>query len=235
MSFFTKPDPKAKFQYFMGLVYPDSAPENWLNDLRMIGRPFAVSPLHDKDTHSEFHEDGAYISEHNIKPHYHVLLNWENTTTYRTVDELWKSYNQPHPFVASSPRSCFKYLWHADDPDKYPYNENDVRLYNGFDPACLLKLTQSEVTAYLKQIRQIIKQRNITNYMKLLDELESMADDQLYQVAYQHSMHISRCINAQWQIDCAKKEKEHKKYLQEQAERYRKEQAERLASDEGEA
>ncbi|MCR4718784.1 MAG: hypothetical protein K5768_04055, partial [Firmicutes bacterium] len=90
-------------------------------------------------------------------------------------------------------------------------------------------------TAYLKQIRQIIKSSNITNYMKLLDVLEGMADDQLYQVAYQHSMHVSRCINAQWQIDCAKKERENRDRMRAKAEEYRKEQAARLADDNGEA
>lgn len=39
-----------KTRYFAFLIYPDSVPEGWIGKLEMLGKPIAISPLHDKDT-----------------------------------------------------------------------------------------------------------------------------------------------------------------------------------------
>ena len=48
------------------IVYPESAPKNWLDILREMKFNVLVSPLHDKDVNPE---DGEIK-----KAHYHVLL-----------------------------------------------------------------------------------------------------------------------------------------------------------------
>lgn len=42
-----KETPKAR--YFAFLIYPESAPEDWIERLEKIGQPMAISPIHDKD------------------------------------------------------------------------------------------------------------------------------------------------------------------------------------------
>lgn len=43
----SKETPKAR--HFAFLVYPESAPEDWVERLEKIGQPMAISPLHNKD------------------------------------------------------------------------------------------------------------------------------------------------------------------------------------------
>ena len=70
------------------VLYPESAPEDWRDQLRKTGLQCAVSPLHDKDTNA----DGEPK-----KPHYHVILVYGSPTTYRNVEGLTKRLNQPIP------------------------------------------------------------------------------------------------------------------------------------------
>ena len=66
-----------KSQVWAGIMYQDSAPADWEHQLRMLGVPFAVSPLHDSD----IREDGTPK-----KAHWHVILYWPGgSTTYRTA------------------------------------------------------------------------------------------------------------------------------------------------------
>lgn len=48
---------KPKARHFAFLLYPDSMPEDWKLKLEMIGKPMAVSPLHDKDKTERRSED----------------------------------------------------------------------------------------------------------------------------------------------------------------------------------
>ena len=40
---------KEKARYFTFLLYPESIPNDWIDNLELIGVPIAISPLHDKD------------------------------------------------------------------------------------------------------------------------------------------------------------------------------------------
>lgn len=185
MSFYKKPDGKDKFQFYFCELYPDSAPENWLEDLRMLGRPFAVSPCHDQDKF----EDGTPK-----KPHYHIILDWENTTTYRFIEKLWtQDYHQPWPYAASSPRTCFKYLTHDGWPEKYQYDPGDIRLYNGFDPQQLFKLTLSEERALMESIREYIRLRNITEFETLDNTLPT---EELRYVLSKHALYFKTKVDS---------------------------------------
>lgn len=54
------------------IVYPDSAPENWVDRLGEAHIQTLISPLHDKDLRA----DGEPK-----KPHYHVLAMFDNPVT----------------------------------------------------------------------------------------------------------------------------------------------------------
>lgn len=59
----------SKSRAFTGLVYPDSAPENWQEILRESLGMWLISPLHEPDPVEDF-ETGAIKT---LKPHYHVM------------------------------------------------------------------------------------------------------------------------------------------------------------------
>lgn len=53
---------KEKARYFTFLLYPESIPNNWIDNLELIGVPIAISPLHDKDLSDV--EGQKYKKEH---------------------------------------------------------------------------------------------------------------------------------------------------------------------------
>ena len=68
------------------VIYPESAPEDWKEILKLKGLTFAVSPLHDKDIDPTGEKK---------KPHYHIIICFPGPTTDTTVNQIMKELNQP--------------------------------------------------------------------------------------------------------------------------------------------
>ena len=65
------------------VVYPQSAPEDWVELLRETYIQFAVSPLHDKDVNP----DGEIKKEH-----WHVILIWDGPVTQNAALKIAEKY-----------------------------------------------------------------------------------------------------------------------------------------------
>lgn len=143
------------------IVYPDSAPEDWLEQLQQTCICGAVSPLHDKD----IDPDG------NIKkPHYHVLLCWDGPITYKCAEEFTKNYLSGVLMKpVESIRGMYRYLTHEDNPEKHLYDKKDIILLNGFDPESVLSNSDESIIA--DRVIQIINDKNIRYYHDLIDYL----------------------------------------------------------------
>lgn len=144
------------------VVYPESLPDDWLNSLRLQGCACAVSPLHDRDINPTGEPK---------KPHYHIILNFDGPKTYKSIKEFTEIFNGTIPIPLESVVGYYRYLTHKDNPEKVQYNEEDIKLFNGFDPVELM--TESEVTNLLKQIINIIKLNDIKEFQDLVDYLLS--------------------------------------------------------------
>lgn len=107
------------------ILYPESAPEDWMDQLSIEMVPCAVSPLHDSDRKS----DGTLK-----KAHYHILLRYDGPTTYKHVLELTRRYNATIPLIPNSPSAAYDYLTHSNHPDKAQYSISDIKHLNGFKP-----------------------------------------------------------------------------------------------------
>lgn len=167
------------------VIYPDSAPEDWKEQLKLKGLTFAVSPLHDKDINPTGEEK---------KPHYHIVICFGSPTTYNNVKSITDEFNQPIPVALESVRGYYRYFTHKDNPDKYQYNENEIELYNGFDVTDVLN--NFEVYQYLKEIQILILENEIEEYVDLMDFL--MAHDlmELWNVASSHTLFLNTYITS---------------------------------------
>lgn len=150
-----------KSQVWAGIMYQDSAPADWEHQLRMLGVPFAVSPLHDQD----IREDKTPK-----KPHWHVILYWPGgSTTYRTAAAIMRDVLKgtiPIPLV--SPRGYYRYFVHLDNPEKAKYDEADIITGNGFDIGEFLQLTAKEQNDLAKLIITEIINQGMTEYWELV-------------------------------------------------------------------
>ena len=109
------------------IVYPDSAPDDWVSRLEDGHVQVLISPLHDQDVRG----DGSPK-----KPHWHVLAMWDGPVTAAVAAQLFErmQVTAPPERVASL-RGYARYLVHMDDHDKHRYDADDV-VALGVTPSC---------------------------------------------------------------------------------------------------
>ena len=152
------------------VVYPDSAPDNWLQILRDMLIPCFVSPLHDQD----YNADGEPK-----KPHYHVQFCFDSNSK-RSRDQIKELTDQiggvGQEKVSSRSGYC-RYLIHRDNPDKAQYNYNDIICIGNVD---LDRTFGNQYNKHecLKEMMQFINEYNVTMLSDLADyAAEHRSDD----------------------------------------------------------
>lgn len=170
------------------LVYPDSAPNNWFELLQETGLPFAVSPLHDKDLNPTGEQK---------KPHYHIVICFPGPTTYNKVNnDICQMLNSPIPKRVLSIVGIYRYFTHRDNPEKYQYNEEDIRSSNGFDIGEYNALTTNQVLLIMKEIQHLIIAKKIYEYSDLMDLLLKEDTCDFYQIASSHTLFFDRYLSS---------------------------------------
>lgn len=117
-------DKIVKTRNFATVVYPESAPENWQDLLAENFVPAFISPLHDKDLNPTGEPK---------KPHYHVIIMFDNTKVVSQAQEIFSLIGGVGCEVIKSLRGYSRYLCHLDNPDKVQYSVDDVRSLCGAD------------------------------------------------------------------------------------------------------
>lgn len=144
------------------VLYPDSAPQDWREQIKISGLMSAVSPLHDKDINPTGEPK---------KPHYHIILVYSGPTTYNAVAKFTAKLNATIPQDLESVRGMYRYFSHKDNPEKYQYDDKEITTLNGFNIADLVELTKSEVNELKAKILKLIRDVNIVEYASLIDFL----------------------------------------------------------------
>lgn len=144
------------------VLYPESAPKDWREKLKLSGLMCAISPLHDKDLNPTGEPK---------KAHHHVLLVYSGPTTYNSVAKFTASLNSTIPQALESVRGMYRYFSHKDNPEKYQYEEAEITTINGFNIADLVELTKSEVNEAKMAILKLVRELDITEYSDLVDFL----------------------------------------------------------------
>lgn len=170
------------------VLYPESAPKDWREQLAKSGIQCAVSPLHDRDTNPTGEPK---------KPHHHVILVYGNPTTYSNVKAFTNGrLGQTIPQPLEQVRGYYRYLTHADNPEKAQYSAAEIETINGFDIRDFVEMTKSEVTRYKRELLVFIRDNDLMEYADLLDVLldggEATAD--LFEVASNHTLFLTKYI-----------------------------------------
>lgn len=148
-----------RYRNFATVVYPESAPVDWLSALADCLVPAFVSPLHDQDVNPTGEAK---------KAHFHVLFCFEGVKRVDQVKPLFESFGGVGCEIVQSLRGYARYLCHLDNPDKHQYNPDDVLCFCGADYASAIGLP----TDRYKLIREMMifcKDNNIYSYSDLLD------------------------------------------------------------------
>ena len=176
------------------VLYPESAPGDWREQLKLSGLMAAISPLHDKDLNPTGEAK---------KAHYHVLLVYSGPTTYNAVSKFTASLNATIPQALESVRGMYRYFSHKDNPEKYQYNEAEIVTVNGFNIADLVELTKSEVNELKMNILRLIRDVDITEYSALVDFLIDNELPAEYDVAINNTFFFHTYITSRRNSDRA--------------------------------
>ena len=158
-----------KARYFTFLLYPESIPNDWIDNLELIGVPIAISPLHDKDLSDV--EGQKYKKEH-----YHVIYVSKNPVTAESVRlKVKRSLGDKSvamvQIVSTSMENMYLYLTHeskdAIAKNKHKYSKADIWLLNNFDIDRYVTLDVEDKDDMLNDVCDLIDDHNLANMREL--------------------------------------------------------------------
>lgn len=145
---------------FATVIYPESAPPDWLDRLDEYHIAALVSPLHDKDINP---------SGELKKPHYHVMMIFEGPKEFETqVKPIFDDIGGVGREFVNSARGYARYLCHLDNPEKAQYSPSDVRCMGGADYFGITNLPTDDIKL-LGEIMDYIQEQKICSLAELLD------------------------------------------------------------------
>lgn len=143
------------------ILYPESAPDNWVDIINETRIEWVCSPLHDKDV-----DPTGEVK----KAHYHITLLYPSNKSFEQVVGLVvHDLKQPIPVKCQSVKGSIRYMVHKDNPDKFQYDWNDIKCYGGADLQSLCQPTSSERLALLKEILAFCSDNAISELCDLVD------------------------------------------------------------------
>ena len=142
------------------LLYQESAPENYLEILEEMHVPFVLSPWHDKDVNRQ---TGEFK-----KSHKHGALFFDSLKSYSQVSELLtEKLNTPsHVEIVMSPKGLYDYFIHAENPEKTPYDIEDIESGCGFELDKFLISNNND--EFLSTVIDTIEEHNFTEFNNLV-------------------------------------------------------------------
>lgn len=170
------------------MAYPESAPSDLFEQLKISGLPMAVSPLHDRD----FEADGQTQK----KPHWHILLTYPGPTTYNAVKAFTARFNSPGPIPLEAVRGYYRYLTHKDNPEKAQYPEDGITCFNGFSINDFVEITRTEVDAIKGRLVSLIREQGIIEYADLLNHLQDSRLENEFSVASNNTLFFNTYITS---------------------------------------
>lgn len=140
------------------MVYPESAPSDWIRLLQEQCVPALISPLHNKDINA----DGTPKKEH-----FHVLILFEGVRTRDQAAEVFSVIGGVGIEPIKCARAYSRYLCHLDSADKPRYDVEDVISCSGADYQTMINLATDKYSAIGEMI-EFCLQNGVVSYAQLL-------------------------------------------------------------------
>lgn len=175
---------KGRTRNFAFLVYPESAPANWLEILADYHVPALVSPLHDKDINPNGEPK---------KPHYHVLLIFDGVKSIEQVQLIRDAVGGVGWEKVSSQRGYVRYLTHLDNPEKAQYDSKDVKAFGGVDYRSIVTLP-TDIDAMLDDMTVFIEANQVYSFRRFASYCRDNKPDWNYALKHCGTFYIKDFI-----------------------------------------
>lgn len=188
-----------KARFFTGLIYEDSAPADYEQQLKDSLRQWLLSPWHTPDPVEDM-ESGALKT---LKRHRHVLYCHGNTISAKAAREIMPDWLVLPPtdagFTVGSYRNLSRYFLHLDQPDKEQFEgkpETNLTILNNFPLDLSKELTKSEKRQLKIQLWNLCRSNSITEYAELMDLLGDTQEWDMFELAFDSQSKIEGYIRS---------------------------------------
>lgn len=187
------------------IVYPESAPGEWVDALRDQHVQILISPLHDGDVTA----DGKPK-----KRHYHVLMMADQPVTEATARAVFAAAGvTAPPELVRSIRAYARYLVHMDDHDKHPYDPSDVQELSGASWSAVALDETEERDRILTEIEDWLDEQGCLSYRQLCRYARSERPEWVH-VIRTSTIHLSAYVrSAQWEVEQEQRRRDARKSL----------------------
>lgn len=206
------------------LVYPESAPIDWRQNLitEETVTSVIISPLHDKDTYTgadlknieelstpmqdgstqmlkwglDSHGASHYVGEPK-KPHWHVIIRRNNSRQVK----YWRNWIEPitgckqvEPVVKFD--SAVRYLAHYDQPEKHPYDVSLIESYGNCKNISLY-FEEADMTSgdFYIVLKNITRDNDFTEFYQLDDYITEVCEDKWIRDMFQRNQSVRNRID----------------------------------------
>lgn len=146
-----------RYRNWLFLVYPESAPDNWVDTLEQLHVPCVISPLHDQDVQ----KDGTPK-----KPHWHVALLYGGKKSYDQIMDICEIIHATRPEPMEDLAGSLRYFCHLDNEGKAKYRIKDVQTLSGADYLEMI-ICASQSKQMIRDIKQFIEDKDVRYYSDL--------------------------------------------------------------------
>lgn len=183
------------------IFYKESSPENYLDIFESIHVPFVLSPWHDKDINSSTGEI--------LKAHKHGAFYFDSLKSYNQVSEILqeKLNAPPHVEVIQSPKGMYDYFTHADNPEKAPYDINDIESGCGFELDKFL--IEQNTDEFLNEVIDVIEDNDFTEFEDLVRYARAN-NSMLLSLIFDKTFFFSRFLDSRRHNQIAKRRRHEK-------------------------
>lgn len=150
---------RGRTRNYATVVYPESAPADWLAVLDSLHVPAFVSPLHNADVNADNTPK---------KTHYHVLIMFAGVKTREQAQAVIDAIGGVGCESVSTVRGYARYLVHADNPEKAQYSKSDVKAFSGADYDAITHLPTDDVKI-TREMMQFIRANQISSFAQFAD------------------------------------------------------------------
>lgn len=185
-------------RYWWAVMYPENMIDNWEEKIySLIQFPFAYC-IHDKDLRHEVAEER--------KKHIHLIIAFNNTTTYNHALNVFKKLFAPDKIAIPNNRFeacikvswCFNYLIHNTDDcrekHKHLYDVSERVTGNCFDIGLFEQYSIEEKNAIINDMCLILRNNQFTNFEDFCECIEdSFPGEPIYrQLLKENSAYFER-------------------------------------------
>lgn len=173
------------------IVYPESAPEDWIERLKTAHIETLISPLHDSD---------VTATGEPKKAHFHVLATFPSAVPEEAAADYFRlaGVTAP-PEMVKNYVGYARYLVHLDDHDKHRYDESRVIGISGASWKAVALSPADAADAILDEIEMWVIETGCVSYLALLRYALAERPDWKHTIRH-NTMHLMAVMkSAMWE------------------------------------